>query len=155
MNTVTIIIGWTKHDGPRDQMAYTPFWDGWTPGQAQHYETIEVTLPDVLEYPGEISERDLAEACFAATNAPVAEGRPTSYWRNGSVVARVWEAIQATGYRGEQAHYSLSVGDTVIINGAIWSCERVGWRKVGQVSPHITAAELTRLNLGRAATAAE
>jgi hypothetical protein len=133
MYTTTITIGWTIHaPAPGSQghryadESYTPFRDAWTPGQPQHVETITLELPDVLDHPVAITATDLAEAVFEATNAPEV--------REGSLAGLVQAAIQATGYTGREAHWSLSVGDTVTVDGDIFACDMSGWRLVGRIS---------------------
>jgi hypothetical protein len=129
MSTATITIGWTIHaahpDVPHryDATDYLPFSDTWRPGQPQHEETITVDLPDITEHPFNIGPRELAEAVFHATNAP--DEPPAD-----SLAGRVLAAIQATGFRGEGAHYSLSVGDTVTINGTTLACAKRGWETI-------------------------
>lgn len=106
----TITIGWTKSDRAS---GYSSF-DGYRPGAQQHTETIEVELPE-----GWDAER-IAEAVYESMNAP---SSPTAS-------DQIREAIAATGYRGEGAHYTLSVGDTVTVDGVSLACGRLGWQRV-------------------------
>ena len=136
---IEVTIGWTMSDRANGYSSY----DGYQPGARQHTETIEVewtNTPEVADDEmlaaigatrGEAEAlriqrivEALAEACFAATNHPFPrslEGLP----------GQVYRAIEATGYRGEQAgHYSLSVGDTVTVNEATLACAPFGWERV-------------------------
>jgi hypothetical protein len=111
MTQTTITIGWTKADRAND---YIPFSDGYRPGADQHTETITV--------PVSASLLGVADAVYEATNN---DGRLF----RGSMAWHIQEELRATGYRGEEAsHYSLSVGDTVTVNGSRAICERSGWR---------------------------
>lgn len=116
MNTpqpTTITIGWTIHsDGI--YRGYVPYWDGYKPGTPQHVETIEVSLPSPM------ATESIAALVFDALNNPEPRGASRL----------ILDAVQATGYRGEGAHFSLSVGDTVTVNATMLSCERMGWTEV-------------------------
>lgn len=112
----TIKIGWTKSDMDNGYSSY----DGWRSGAEQHTETIEVDVPD-REHDGltvEMSPEHIAEYVFEATNSPY----PIL------LAASIFGAIQRTGYRGEQAHFSLSVGDTVTVDGVTLAVERTGFK---------------------------
>jgi hypothetical protein len=128
MRTTTVIIGWTQHERLPEspgtmlhrvarQPDYTPFWDGYRAGQPQHTITFELEVPD------NATPAIVAQEAFTASNAPY----PLT---EGTVAARILAAIQATGYRGREAHYSLSVGDTVEVDGVKLSCEGSGWEPV-------------------------
>ncbi len=96
--SVTATIGWTISDMPR----YSSF-DGYQKGEKQHTETV------TFEVPGDYDDERACWVLLDATNSPfVGVGTPED---NAQM------AIRATGYRGAQAHYSLSKGDTVTING--------------------------------------
>lgn len=108
----TLTIGWTKSDMAN---GYSSF-DGYRHGARQHTETIEIET-------GDLNDRAVCEAVFAATNIPGI----------GDTVAQdIQRAIAATGYRGQGAHYSFSVGDTVTIDGRMYACEPVGFVLVQQ-----------------------
>lgn len=111
--STTIVIGWTKSD--RDA-GYVSMMDGYRPGADQHVLSITVDLPPRLE------PHRVAELVFIATNAP--ELDPAS--PEGAIL----HAIQATGYRGREAHFSLSVGDTVTVAGTKLACQAAGWTPV-------------------------
>lgn len=106
-----VTIGWTKSD---PETGYSSF-SGYQPGAQQVTKTIEVET--------EVSDEWLAEACFAATNSPYVE-------QETGLANEIFKAIKATGYRGEGAHYSLSVGDTVTIDGVMYAVEGMGFAKV-------------------------
>lgn len=106
-----IIIGWTKSDM---DAGYSSFMHGYRPGAEQHVETIDVE-PD-----REMDPSEVAEAVFVATNSPFVTGFP----------ARIAGGIEAAGYHGEGAHYSLSVGDTVTVGGMMLACAGTGWEIV-------------------------
>lgn len=116
MQTQTLTIGWTKSDMDN---GYSSFMDGYRPGAEQHTETITV------EVDREYSVEALAERALVATNAP--------YVEPGSVAEKIAKAIEATGYYGQGAHYSLSVGDTVTVGEVTVACERLGWKVVEKV----------------------
>ncbi|MFF1820417.1 hypothetical protein ACFVWG_24135 [Kribbella sp. NPDC058245] len=107
-------IGWTLSDR---ENGYVSYMDGWRAGAAQHAVSIEVDLPpDLPPY-------KVADLVFLATNAPDLEGHPDA--------AKILAAVQATGYRGvEGGHFSLSVGDTVTVDGMRLACEDVRWKDV-------------------------
>jgi hypothetical protein len=118
MRRVEIKVGWTKHDLPRDQIAYAPFWDTYIHGQRQHVETIDVKVSCSL------TDQQIAELVFVATNSPELLTGDAE---------RVKAAILATGYRGREAHYSLSVGDTVTVAGDLYAVARSGWVQMPNV----------------------
>lgn len=132
MTTQTLVtIGWTKHDGSRtfNGQPYGPFFDPYIPGQPQHTETIWVDVAD--DFPSSLEAdadakldavRVIAEEVFHATNAP--------FVPEGSRLAQIAAAIEAKGYHGEGAHYSLSIGDTVTVAGLRLGCAREGWVQV-------------------------
>lgn len=103
----TLIIGWTKSDMAN---GYSSF-DGYRHGAQQHTETIEIET-------GALDDFAVCEAVFEATNAPAP---------SGEIGTEIVRAIAATGYRGQGAHYSLSTGDTVTIDGRMYACESVGF----------------------------
>lgn len=127
MNTkpYSIEVGYTKpvlpgyDEGQREWAPdapdlYVPYVDGWKPGAAQHVLTLTVDLPAHLE------AHQVADLVFYASNAPDLSG---DHWA-GAIRA----AIDATGYRGEEAgHFSLSVGDTVTVDGIALACRSAGW----------------------------
>jgi hypothetical protein len=112
-----VTIGWTKHrEGPLAELGYVPFSDQWRPGQPQHEITLWVDTYG-------IKPEQVAEVVFTATNHP----------DPGQLVGPallVHHGIVATGYRGEEAHWSLSVGDTVTVDGTVWACAPFGWTEV-------------------------
>ena len=135
-----VVVGWTK---PNRSADYQPMSDGYRTGAEQHTEAFKVLWTNqpaaadeaMLATLGVTAEEaeahrrlrvaeTIAEACFYATNAPrltLPEG----------LTGQVCEALDATGYRGEQAgHYSLSMGDTVTVEGVKLACSRVGWTPV-------------------------
>lgn len=97
---VLVTVGWTR---PDREAGYSAFLDGWRPGADQHTETLTFLVP------ADYSDLDVVEALFVATNDP---DTPAA----GTVPAGVRAALDATGYNGAGAHYSLSVGDTVSIH---------------------------------------
>lgn len=93
MKSVTVTVGWTKSKMPE----YSSFGDGYKPGAEQHTEVL------TFEVPEDYDNEQVAWTLLTATNAPFVSGP----------AAAALEALQATGYRGFGAHYSLSTGDTV------------------------------------------
>jgi hypothetical protein len=113
-----VTVGWTKHEARLGDDGHVPFWDVWKPGRPQHEETVTVALP------AELSGQQVADAVFHATNAPeVREGTPEH---------AILAALKHTGYEGREAHWSLSVGDTVTVDGVIWAVDRFGWVHAGK-----------------------
>lgn len=122
MSTIEITIGWTRSDM---ENGYSSFM-GYKPGASQHTETITVEA-DIA--PTQEGAEQIAEACFTATNAPFATG----------LAAQIAEAIAATGYRGREAHYSLSVGDTVTVGEIMLACARFGFERVTPAPAEVSA----------------
>lgn len=113
MSDTTIIIGWTRSDMAN---GYSSF-DGYRVGASQHTEAITVDVPENM---GTLT---IADAVFTATNVP------DLIMRDGLSYV-IQQAIRATGYTGREAHYSLSVGDTVTVRGESLACESLGWKTV-------------------------
>jgi hypothetical protein len=117
----TIHIGYTKVVRPEAGagFGYVPMADGYRPGAEQHVVTITVDLsPSLQPY-------RIAELVFIATNAP------EELLAEGSAEELIRLAIEDTGYKGVEAHWSLSVGDTVQVgDGPRWACEASGWTEV-------------------------
>jgi hypothetical protein len=111
----TLTIGWTMSDRAT---GYSSFSDGYRPGAQQHTETVTV------EAPADWSLAQLAEAVYVATNAPDAS-------MMSGVALAINAAIDDNGYYGREAgHYSLSVGDTVTLDGDTVAVDRLGWKPV-------------------------
>jgi hypothetical protein len=118
---VTILVGYTKAiipEGDEEGPAlYVPYVDGWRPGAEQHVLSLTVDLPPTLE------THQVADLVFYATNAPDLADDP---WAGA-----IRKAIDATGYRGEEAgHFSLSVGDTVTVDGIGLACKSAAWGSI-------------------------
>lgn len=97
---VTVTIGYTISDMPH----YSSF-DGYRPGANQHTEMVSFPVPEHYNI------EDVAWTLMTATNSPfVVPGA-------GSHTGEALAAIQATGYTGREAHWSLSKGDTVTMGG--------------------------------------
>lgn len=111
---VDMTIGWTKNTEQDRAEGYVSFFDGYEDGRAQETVSLTLTVPD------DVTGGDLAEAVFHATNCPE---DPCPDTLAGQILA----GIQETGYRGEGAHFSLSVGDTVTVDGVRYCCESLGW----------------------------
>jgi len=107
----TLVVGYTKVDRDND---YVPMMDGYRPGAEQHEITVTVDLPP------DMAGHLVAELVFIATNAPDLE--------EDSRAMKIRDAITATGYKGREAHWSLSVGDTVIVDGTRYACQNSGWQ---------------------------
>lgn len=101
--TTIVKIGWTKHS------------DYWTfqPQAERHW--VEFNLASGLE------PEVVAEAAFEATNSPS---------RLSPLAQAILWKIEAAGYTGKEAHYSLSVGDVVQVGEVLLACERAGWTRV-------------------------
>jgi hypothetical protein len=125
---VTILVGYTKAVVPEydEELGaypddapdlYVPYSDGWRPGAEQHVLSLTVDLPPKFE------AHQVADLVFYATNAPDLGDDPYA----GAIRA----AIDATGYRGEEGgHFSLSVGDTVTVDGIGLACKSAGWGSI-------------------------
>ena len=114
--TKTVSIGWTTADRTRFP-DYMPFWDTYRPGLPQHVETVTIEVPKGWD------ARRIAEAAYTATNHP----EPTTL---GGPARAIYERLRANGYHGRQAHWSLSVGDTVTVDDVRLGCARIGWEEV-------------------------
>lgn len=117
----TVTVGWTKHEDRDVSPTHIPFFHVWRPGQDQHEETITVAVP------ADLYGQRLAEVVFAATNHPDPD-------RLLGPAATIRKAILDTGYEGREAHWSLSVGDTVTVDGVRWAVDRFGWVLVEEVA---------------------
>lgn len=115
---IDVTIGWTKPDRAK---GYSNF-DGYRIGAQQHTETITLDVGDTEQPVARLAEV-IVEAVFTATNSPYEEP---------GMAGQIRAAIAATGYRGQGAHYSISVGDTVTIGETMWACERIGWKIVNE-----------------------
>ena len=141
-------IGWTKHD-ERDAEGYPTFkgqrygafFDPYQPGQAQHTEDIEVDF-NVGGVDLALDGQQVAVIVYDASNRLGAFG-PPSPTGDESVSAKVQRAIHATGYTGREAHFSLSIGDTVTVHPdtsdeITYACTREGWEIVKlEVTPTV------------------
>jgi hypothetical protein len=107
---VTITIGLTVSDRAAN---YIPAMDGWRPGAAQ--DTFP--LPQVA-LPAAWTRADVAEALFTLTNAPV------EVWDGKGGYAELARTLRALN---PLLARSLSVGDTVTVDGVTLACQRVGW----------------------------
>lgn len=114
-----MIIGLTRTDRQND---YLPAMDGWKLGAAQ--DAFGLHVPDL---PGTGSQ--WAEAVFIATNAP------EQVIQESPLATAVFEAIKAwlDNWQARRpvtptTFRSLCVGDTVLVGGALWSCEKSGFR---------------------------
>lgn len=109
-----ITIGWTRSD---PDTGYSSFSDGYRRGAQQHTETLEINT--------ELDPSEIAEAAYHATNAP--EG----FVESGSVADHIAKVLENRGFDGSQSgHYSLSVGDTVTVDGYMMACARTGWEVI-------------------------
>lgn len=115
---ITVTIGWTRSD---PDTGYSSFTDGYRPGAAQHRLTVHVSVPDDADVAAAVEA--IAEAAFTATNHPAPETL-TGYAR------QIYDGITASGYHGREAHYSLSVGDTVTVGEVTLACAPTGWQRV-------------------------
>lgn len=122
MTQIEVAIGWTRSDMER---GYSSF-DGYRPGASQHTETILVDMTGT-NIPVEKWPELIAEACWHATNAP------RLVYPQG-LVGQVCRLIDETGYHGEGAHYTLSVGDTVTLGEITLACAPLGWERVSMAS---------------------
>lgn len=117
---VEVTVGWTRSDM---ENGYSSF-DGYRVGASQHTETFEVEV--AVGQPLHALEYLIAEAAFAATNFPPGT-------TEDSLAEQILAKITASGYRGQGAHYSLSVGDTVTVGEVMLACERTGWTRVSHL----------------------
>ena len=111
-----LTIGWTRSDMAN---GYSSF-DGYRPGASQHVIELEISVDDRMRLRGDLA---ICEAAFTALNAPGLQPRD-------GLAYQIEQAVRATGYRGEGAHYSLSVGDTVTVDGRMYACDASGWSVV-------------------------
>lgn len=114
---IDVTIGWTRSDMDN---GYSSFSDGYRPGASQHTETLTIDLGETNQPVDRLVEM-IAEAAFEATNSPAPQMK---------VAKALRAALDATGYRGQGAHYSLSVGDTVTVGEVTLACDNWGWKRV-------------------------
>lgn len=111
-----VTVGWTINTKDRE---YVSFADGWKEGAPQHAVTFRIVSDEIW------SPQEVAEKVFVATNAPGL--------REGSLEAEILARIVASGWNGDlhdddlYGHFSLSVGDTVTVNGTRFACASFGW----------------------------
>lgn len=128
MTAVEVTIGWTKYPNEQggavtlDGRVHIPFWDGYVPGMPQHTETVTVEVDTEWRELAAVVEH-IAEEAYKATNSP----EPT---RETGLAQQIYLGVLETGYRGEGAHYSLSIGDTVTVGEVTLGCTREGWQRV-------------------------
>lgn len=109
-----VTIGWTRSD---PTIGYSSFSDGYRPSAQQHTETLDLNT--------ELDPSLIAEAVYHATNAPEEVIEP------GSVADHIAKVLENRGFDGSQSgHYSLSVGDTVTVDGMVLACARSGWEVI-------------------------
>lgn len=109
---VPITIGWTRSDMAKGYSSFS----GYRHGAEQHTETIEIDLPT------DVTPEQVGEYVFDATNNPFVPAN--------SVAGQIAAAIEATGYHGREAHYSLSIGDTVTLGEVTVACDSFGWKRI-------------------------
>jgi hypothetical protein len=100
---MNITVGYTKTDRAHD---YIPCMDGFRAGADQELVKLDVMLVGVAE------PLAVAEDVFIATNAP---DEVTFTWNQGEI------------RRALAGRRSVSVGDTVDVNGHTFACARLGW----------------------------
>lgn len=105
MKTVTATIGWTKSDMAN---GYSSF-DGYRPGAQQHTETV------TFKVPVDFGAERICWLLLEATNSPSVR------FNDASPAGEALGAIQRTGYTGREAHWSLSTGDTVTVDGVMYA----------------------------------
>ena len=113
MNTTTVVIGLTQSARTGD---YFPMSDGYREGAAQQVVSVEVETGLLV---GKSIEA-VAEAVFEATNAPV------EVFARNPLACAILEGLLDPMGRGQ--YRSLSVGDTVEVDGTRVACDRFGWK---------------------------
>lgn len=119
-----VTIGWTLNN--RADRTYVSFSDGYREGVLQHEVTFTLDVAD------DVNGESIADAVFLATNAPSVAP--------GTLAAQILAEVAASGYTGRVegedyiGHYSLSVGDTVTVDGTKYACANIGWKTVGEAS---------------------
>jgi hypothetical protein len=103
-----LTVGFTESDRAS---GYVSFCDGYRPGADQRL--VSLTVRSARTYDGP----EVAEAAFVATNHP----DPDTL---GGLAGTIAKALNGKPVR------SLSVGDTVTVNGFTWACSRRGWQQV-------------------------
>lgn len=113
-STRNVVIGWTKQQELDQFQRWGPYQQGWP----------QYTLPITVDYDG--SDENLCEIVFGALNNPYPQG----------LAKQIQDQVNATGFDGSQSgHYSLSVGDTVTVDGIQYAVEDFGFGKVSTLSP--------------------
>lgn len=149
MRTFKVTIGWTLNS--RTDRDYVSFADGYREGAPQQTITFELEWVNPTFVPDDIRESlsdtelvpleleaerrnhtAIAEAAFIATNHPF----PRSLQ---GIAAQILGFIDDADYDGTVpadmedrwvGHYSLSVGDTVEVDGVRYACASLGWERV-------------------------
>lgn len=116
-----ITIGFTESQRDID---YVSFSDGYKIGAKQ--ESVTIALEGETTGTPTI---DVLDGVFAAVgNHPTPE---TLTGFAGAVHVALTEQVWRPIIR------SLSVGDTVTVNGQMWACDRDGWHRVDDIRAHI------------------
>lgn len=113
--TTMVILGFTRSDRAA---GYSSFDDGYRPGAEQR--AVALTVHDA---PDGLTVEQWAEAAFVASNSPDATSRDFS----ATIALRgALDGAASTGVRLR----SLSVGDTVTVEGETVACAKAGWERV-------------------------
>jgi hypothetical protein len=110
---LAITVGFTCSDRA---MGYSSFSDGYRLDAKQ--DVMEVTIPAGAPH---LTGVEWAEAVFVATNAPVVEA-VSAY--PGAVL--LWQVLAEARTRDVRLR-SLTVGDTVTVEGVRWARQPTGW----------------------------
>lgn len=109
-----ITLGFTRSDRTAD---YIPTMDGYRAGAQQTVATLRLR-PDLgaaVTVPQDLTGIQWAHAMFYATNIPAEAGQDTP------AVAAIRHALEVEPPAFWQ---SMSIGDTITVNGETWACGR-------------------------------
>lgn len=131
--TVELTIGFTKSDRSIDYSSYD---DGYRPGARQELVTLTVNARGLPE----MTAAQWGDAVFEATNAPGV---------SDPAARRIAEAISVAQQAGQARRMrSLSVGDTVTVNGTERvSCEKRNWAPApldAEAAPEMRRGDLVK-----------
>lgn len=110
-----VILGFTQSDHANE---YSSFDDGYRPGAEQRAAVLVVT-----DAPDGLTAEQWAEAAFIASNAPGA------FSGDDPAVTALRSALDDARHAGTRLR-SLSVGDTVTVEGETVACAKAGWERV-------------------------
>ena len=124
---IKIKVGYTQGDRGPGGSGYSSF-DGWYSGAKQ-----DPVIEFEVETEKPLDPKQVADMVYVADNAP--------YDLGSGVAAKIREALQAG-----PIHHSLSVGDTVEVDGVPLAVADMGFESLAQADAH-TRAKMVRFGI--------